>query len=64
MIRKPVNRLNKQRRFSKINFFAVQNDKAALVKYCTEEAAKRMEEADRQVLHILEEEIATKAFEG
>ncbi len=50
--------------FPKSNFFAVQNDKAALVKYCTEEAAKRMEEADRQVLHILEEEIATKAFEG
>ena len=50
--------------FPKSNFFAVQNDKAALVKYCTEAAARRMEETDGQVLHILEEEIAAKALEG
>lgn len=50
--------------FPKSNFFAVQNDKAALVKYCTAEATACLSENERQELHSLEEEIAAKAMEG
>lgn len=49
--------------FPKSNFFAVQNDKAALIKYCTAEAGKQLSESDRQELHQLEESIAAKAAE-
>lgn len=49
--------------FPKSNFFAVQNDKSALVKYCKEEAAKRLPESERSQLQAMEAEIAAKALE-
>lgn len=49
--------------FPKSNFFAIQNDKLALIKYCLEEVRFKLPEDDKEAMREYEKAIRAKALE-